>query len=82
METTLDPLVADFVEWVVARPRRYSEAMEAWRTSCPRLTVWEEAFDRGYLKRQQAPDGSALVTATAAGLAFLRASGRPVIDMD
>ena len=75
METTLDPLVLDLVEWVAARPRRQAEAMEAWRTSCPRLTVWEEAFERGYVERRPSP-GGAMVATTAAGVAFLRAHGR------
>ena len=51
METTLDPLVLDLVEWVAVRPRRYAEAMEAWRTSCPRLPVWEEAITNGLVRR-------------------------------
>lgn len=29
--------------WVAERPRTYAEAMEAWRTSCPRLCSWEDA---------------------------------------
>ncbi len=76
MDATLDPLVLDLVEWVAARPRRYAEAMEAWRTSCPRLTVWEEAFDRGYVERRPSDDGSAMVASTATGLVFLRQHGR------
>jgi hypothetical protein len=32
-----------FLAWVAARPRTYAETMEAWRTSCPRLSVWEDA---------------------------------------
>ncbi len=76
METTLDPLVLDFVEWVAMRPRRYAEAMEVWRTSCPRLTVWEEAFDRGYVERRPSGDGRTMVATTPAGLSFLRAHGR------
>jgi len=40
----LDPLVLQLGAWTAARPRTYGEAMEAWRTSCPRLTVWEDAL--------------------------------------
>ena len=43
----------DLVEWVAARPRPYDEVMEAWRTSCPRLTIWEDAVDRGLVVREQ-----------------------------
>jgi hypothetical protein len=52
----LDALVFDLVEWVAKEPRRYNDVMEAWRTSCPRLSVWEEAVDRGLLVRQRGPE--------------------------
>ena len=42
MAGSLDPLVLDLVEWVAKEPRTYAEVMDAWRTSCPRLTVWED----------------------------------------
>ena len=38
-------LVLDLVEWVARSPHPYDAVMEAWRTSCPRLAVWEEAVD-------------------------------------
>ena len=75
-----DPLLLDLVEWVAAKPRRYTEVMEAWRTSCPRLPVWEDAVDRGLVQRQrgQGLDGSAdpLVAVTEAGRAYLARNGR------
>ena len=46
-----DPLVLDLVEWIAREPRLYSEVIESWRTSCPRLTIWEDAVDRGYVTR-------------------------------
>jgi hypothetical protein len=36
--------MVELLAWVAARPRTYSEAMEAWRTSCPRMPVWEDAI--------------------------------------
>jgi hypothetical protein len=36
-------LMVELLAWVAARPRTYGEAMEAWRTSCPRMPVWEDA---------------------------------------
>lgn len=66
-------LVLDLVEWVAARPRPYAEVMAAWRTSCPRLSVWEDAVDLGLVARRPA-DGA--VAATETGRAFLRAEGR------
>jgi hypothetical protein len=32
-----------FLSWVADRPRSYADTMDAWRTSCPRLSVWEDA---------------------------------------
>jgi D-3-phosphoglycerate dehydrogenase len=46
---TLEPLIADLLEWI-APARPYAEVMEAWRTSCPRLPVWEEANLRGFVQ--------------------------------
>jgi hypothetical protein len=37
------PLVIELLAWVAARPRTYEETMSAWRTSCPRMPVWEDA---------------------------------------
>jgi hypothetical protein len=71
MTTTVEALVLDLLEWLVLRERSYQETMEAWRTSCPRLPVWEEATDLGLISFDSAPDGSR-VSATAAGRAFLR----------
>jgi hypothetical protein len=45
-------LIRDFLEWLSAGPRPYAEVIEAWRTSCPRLTVWEDALDAGLIIRR------------------------------
>lgn len=71
MSVTLEPLIADFVAWLAAEPRTYHEALEAWRTSCPRLTVWEEARDRGLVARVRGADGAALLVPTEKGRGFV-----------
>jgi hypothetical protein len=76
MTGTLDPLVLDLVEWVAREPRPYAEVMEVWRTSCPRLTVWEDAVDRGYLVSAPVRGRGVMVTTTASGDRFLRDHGR------
>ncbi len=43
-------LMIELLEWIAARPRTYSETMEAWRTSCPRMPVWEDAIDGGLIQ--------------------------------
>ncbi|MCS3926685.1 hypothetical protein M2175_001716 [Bradyrhizobium elkanii] len=45
MSETADPLVLDFVEWIAREPRAYAEVIATWKTSCPRLTIWEDAAD-------------------------------------
>jgi hypothetical protein len=58
------------------RPRPYSEVIETWRTSCPRLTIWEDAVDRGYVVRQPVAGAGVRVAITEGGEKFLRAHGR------
>ena len=71
MSDTLEPLVRDLVEWVAKKPRTCAEAIEVWRTSCPRLPVWEEAFDRGFVERDSVPGAGGHVVVTKAGPQFL-----------
>ena len=75
MRATTDALVLDLVEWIAREPRPYTEVIDAWRTSCPRLTVWEDAVDCGYVTRRPTADGLR-VTVTAVGEQFLRDNGR------
>jgi hypothetical protein len=69
---TIDTLILDLLEWMGPNPRPYAEVIEAWRTSCPRLPVWEDANDRGFIARHRAPGYGALVSVSAAGAAYLR----------
>jgi D-3-phosphoglycerate dehydrogenase len=70
MTDTVDNLILDLVEWLERRERTYQETMEAWRTSCPRLPVWEDACERGFVVRVVTNNGL-MVQATSGGLAFL-----------
>lgn len=79
-ERNLDSLVLDLLEWVVKEPRTYRQTMDAWRTSCPRLAVWEEAIDRGLVMRGVDAAGQVSVKPTAAGLRFLQATRRTRTD--
>jgi hypothetical protein len=71
-----EALVFDLVEWVGREPRSYAEVIDAWRTSCPRLTVWEDAVDRGLVKRETASGGGTQVVVTDSGWRFLRDQAR------
>ena len=70
MSDAVEPLLVDLVEWIGREERSYLEVMDAWRTSCPRLPVWEEANARGLVMRQRGPNG-AVVRVTAAGRALV-----------
>jgi hypothetical protein len=76
MSETITPLVLDVLEWLAAGPRPYSEVMDAWRTSCPRLTIWEEANEQGFLTQTCDPNGKLFVEITELGRRFLEANGR------
>jgi D-3-phosphoglycerate dehydrogenase len=79
MSDPVEPLILDLLEWIGRAPRPYAEVMEAWRTSCPRLPVWEEANARGYLEQRHPAGSAAVVAVTAAGRQRLaeRAAARP-----
>lgn len=76
MAGQINALVLDLVEWVAKQPRPYAEVMDAWRTSCPRLTIFEDAVDGGLIESRTAPGGGVLVAVTAAGSAVLQEHGR------
>ena len=60
-----------FLDWVASRPRTYAEAMDAWQTSCPRLSVWEDALIEGLIQVEGGPSQPAVVMLTARGMAIL-----------
>jgi hypothetical protein len=68
IDDEVDSLVLDLLAWLGPEPRPYTEVLDAWRTSCPRLPVWESANDRGFISRRRA-----LVAVSPAGAAHLRA---------
>ena len=79
MSDEIDSLIVDLLDWIGPGSRAYSEVMEAWRTSCPRLQVWEEANARGFIERDHEHGQEAIVTVTPRGREFLvthRAHGR------
>lgn len=51
MSDPVDALILDLLEWIGPKSRPYREVIEAWRTSCPRLPVWEDANERGFIER-------------------------------
>jgi len=71
MTQTVEALVLDMLEWLSRSERSYTETMDAWRTSCPRLPVWEDANDEGLVAIEDR-NGRPYVCLTPAGVEFLR----------
>lgn len=74
MHDPVEALIVDLLEWIGPEPKPYREVIEAWRTSCPRLPVWEEANRRGFLVPVHPAGGVAQVQVTARGWAHLQAA--------
>ena len=72
-EAPITSLILDFLDWLATGPRPYAEVMDVWRTSCPRLTVWEDAVDLGFVVRlTDTQSRSAIVALTPVGRRALR----------
>jgi hypothetical protein len=63
----------NLLEWVAARPRTYAEAIEAWRSNCPRLSVWDDAAIDGLIRTNRRNGADPTVELTAAGWELLEA---------
>ena len=46
MHQAASALTRQFLMWVDEAPRSYADA-EAWRRSCPHLSIWEDAISEG-----------------------------------
>ena len=68
MTTTTTALRRQMLEWIAVRPRDYAEVMESWRTSCPRLSIWEDACLDGLIDYEP---GTGKVILSDAGKASL-----------
>jgi hypothetical protein len=68
-----EALTLQLLEWLSERPRTYPEVLEAWRTSCPRLSIWEDACIDGLV------DSTAcgkVVAVSTKGRQLLRRAGK------
>ena len=67
----VDPTIAltrQMLEWISSHPKTYAEVLEVWRTSCPRLSIWEDACIGGLVEYDA---GSRAVTVSAKGKKLL-----------
>jgi D-3-phosphoglycerate dehydrogenase len=77
MPDTVESLILDLLEWIGPAGRPYDEVMDAWRTSCPRLPVWEEANRRGLIERSRGQDNRSVVSVSSAGMGLLQSHRQP-----
>jgi hypothetical protein len=83
MPEPVNPLMLQFLAWVVSRPRTYAEAMQAWQTTCPRQSVWEDALIDGLIKVASADTlHQSEVTLTPRGKAILDKSNHKSLQTD
>lgn len=64
-------LTRQLLEWIEGGAHTYAEALDVWRSSCPRHTIWEDALEAGYI--DCGADRAAALELTASGRAFLEA---------
>jgi hypothetical protein len=76
MSDILAPLTLDFLAWLAAEPRDYADVMDVWRTSCPRLTIWEDAIDAGLVAHVHRIGQPMQIALTPRGEALLAARPR------
>jgi hypothetical protein len=67
LDTPTAHLTMQFLAWIGEAPRRYGDVMEAWRTSCPRLSIWEDALRDGLIEVAPAPPSPARSRETRGG---------------
>jgi hypothetical protein len=60
----------ELLAWIASGPRTYDETIEAWRTSCPRLSIWDDAVIAGLVEVQRS-GGSSRVVLSETGAALL-----------
>jgi hypothetical protein len=72
MSDSVETLILDLLEWLGPSPRPYLEVLDAWRTSCPRFPVWEDASDRGFLAVSHVPGRGQFVSVSPAGAEHLQ----------
>ena len=48
-QSSISASMREFLRWIDASPRSYAATMEAWQTTCPQFSVWEDATIAGYV---------------------------------
>ncbi len=66
----VSPSTLELLAWIGARERTYEATIDAWRTSCPRLSAWEDALADGLVEIVRGT-----VVLTARGRSVLNGAG-------
>ncbi len=67
--------MVQLLTWVGEQPRVYREAIEAWRSSCPRHPVWDDALISGFIQFDRGASArETRVILTSRGREFLEAA--------
>jgi hypothetical protein len=82
MSPQVSALTLQFLEFLAECPRSYAETMDAWRSACPRMTIWEDALRDGLVVYEAAttrlvrltPEGYAVLTRVTQPIAFSKAA--------
>ncbi|MSP50577.1 MAG: hypothetical protein EXQ95_14800 [Alphaproteobacteria bacterium] len=77
MADAVNALTLQFLEWVASDRRTHADVMETWRSSCPRLPIWEDAVLAGLVRYDGASRAVELTRSGKALLARNAASGIP-----
>jgi D-3-phosphoglycerate dehydrogenase len=80
VDSVVESLILDLLEWLDKGQRSYEEVMDAWRTSCPKLPIWEDANDRGLIRTENV-NGRCVVRITSSGHALLAQRDRRSAQM-
>jgi hypothetical protein len=72
-------LTVQFLGWVASRSRTYGDVKQAWRSTCPRLSIWEDAIDADLIRLESGGDrvmDQSKVALTPRGRAMLEGDGQ------
>jgi hypothetical protein len=77
---SMNGVMREFLTWIARCQRTEADVMEAWRSTCPRLTLWEDALAAQLVKVERGVGmrmGEARVTLTPRGQAVVAGPRSP-----
>ena len=74
MSEPISLIMLQFLAWVAEAPRSYADA-EAWRRSCPHLSIWEDAIANSLIRFENGTSmKDSRILLTSRGQTFLKMS--------